>query len=239
MKHIIHTPALLQSASPVHNTSNKLHWRWQLTKQASIILMTLFSFSILTQSCKKEEMAPMTSSKYYTLQDAMRKLWADHMQYTYATVDAYYNNPSGLSSSLDRLLQNQKDIGNAIVPYYGQAAGDTLASLLTTHINQAVPVLQAAKDNDQAALNQALANWKANAKDIAIFLTTANPAHWQKMDMEHMMEMHIDQTTTYAVDLLKKDYKNAISHYDEAYQHMMEMADELTMGISSQFPSKF
>jgi len=39
------------------------------------------------------------------------------------------------------------------------------------------------------------------------------------------MEMHIDQTTTYAVDLLNKDYNNAITHYDEANQHMLDMAE--------------
>lgn len=54
-----------------------------------------------------------------------------------------------------------------------------------------------------------------------------------------MMEMHIDQTTTYAVDLLNKDYNNAITHYDEANQHMLDMADDLAKGIALQFPDKF
>ena len=105
----------------------------------------------------------------------MQKLWADHMIWTYATVDAFYHNPTALQPSFDRLLQNQKDIGAAIVPYYGQAAGDKLAALLTTHINQAIPVITAAKNNDKAGLDKALADWYANAKDIADFLTAANP----------------------------------------------------------------
>ncbi|HND72025.1 MAG TPA: hypothetical protein PLM03_08430 [Bacteroidia bacterium] len=219
-------------------SSSKKKTRFNL-KTHSVFLLLLCLGTLVT-SCKKDnDSNPLESTQYYSLQDGMRKLWNDHMQYTYATVDAYFNNPSGLSSSLNRLLENQKDIGAAIVPYYGQAAGDTLSALLTTHINLAVPVLEAAKNNDQPALNQALANWKTNANDIANFLSTANPKNWPPRDMQHMMEMHIDQTTTYAVDLLNKDYNNAITHYDEANQHMLDMADDLAKGIALQFPDKF
>ena len=224
----------LETAETSSITKRKLN-----LKSLSVFLL-LFSLATLITSCKKDDDSnPLESTQYYNLQDGLRKLWNDHMKYTYATVDAYYNNPSGLSSSLNRLLQNQKDIGAAIVPYYGQAAGDTLSSLLTTHINLAVPVLEAAKNNDQPALNLALANWKTNANDIANFLSTANPKNWPPRDMQHMMEMHIDQTTTYAVDLLNKDYNNAITHYDEANQHMLDMADDLAKGIALQFPDKF
>lgn len=219
-------------------SSSKKKTRFNL-KTHSVFLLLLCLGTLVT-SCKKDnDSNPLESTQYYSLQDGMRKLWNDHMQYTYATVDAYFNNPSGLSSSLNRLLENQKDIGAAIVPYYGQAAGDTLSALLTTHINLAVPVLEAAKNNDQPALNQALANWKTNANDIANFLSTANPKNWPPRDMQHMMEMHIDQTTTYAVDLLNKDYNNAITHYDEANQHMLDMADDLAKGRALQFPDKF
>jgi hypothetical protein len=182
---------------------------------------------------------PLTSSKYIESNAAMRELWSDHMQWTYSTVDAFYHDQNGLQAHLNRLLQNQQDIGDAIVPYYGQAAGDTLASLLTTHIQQAVPVLQAAKDGNQPALDQALANWYANAEDIADFLSAANPANWPQTDMRHAMEHHITQTTTYAVDLLKGDFVNAVKHYDEAFDHMMDTADLLAKGIALQFPDKF
>src|SRR5690606_11341692 len=74
------------------------------------------------------------------LRDAMRKLWADHMQWTYATVDAFFHNADALEPTLNRLLRNQADIGAAIVPYYGQEAGDALTELLTGHINGAVLV---------------------------------------------------------------------------------------------------
>lgn len=173
------------------------------------------------------------------LRGAMQKLWSDHMQWTYSTVDAFFNNPKSLQANLNRLLQNQKDIGAAIVPFYGQAAGDALAKLLTTHIEQAVPVLTAAQKNDQAGLKKALDDWYKNAEEIADFLSAANPKNFPQKDMREMMKTHIDQTTAYAVDLLKGDYTAAVSKYDEANMHMKEMGEELSVGIIKQFPDKF
>jgi hypothetical protein len=207
-------------------------------------IAVLLAFSIVSlfafPGCDKDDVIdPLSTTNYTKLNGAMRTLWADHMQWTFSTIDAYFHDQAGLQAQLNRLLKNQEDIGNAIVPYYGQEAGDSLTSLLKTHIQQAVPVLQAAEAGDQTALNQALANWNANAKAIANFLTAANPAHWPKTEMEQMMAHHISTTTTYAVDLMNDDYTNAVTHYDAAFTHMMEMADDLAKGIALQFPEKF
>jgi hypothetical protein len=140
---------------------------------------------------------------------------------------------------LDRLLANQADIGNAIVPFYGAAAGGQLTALLETHINLAVPVLQAAKAGDQAALDEALDDWYANARDIADFLSAANPRNWERDTMREMMTTHITQTTAYAGAVLGGDYQSAIAAYDEAQAHMSDMADMLSAGIIAQFHRRF
>ena len=173
------------------------------------------------------------------LYSAMRNLWADHMQWTYATINSYFHNQASLQAHLDRLLENQKEIGSAIAPYYGKEAGEKLAALLTTHIEQAVPVLRSAKAGDKAALDKALADWYANADEIAVFLSAANPENWPETATKPMMKHHIDTTTGYAVDLLNSDYAKAVKDYDGALRHMMEMSDVLSTGIIKQFPDKF
>jgi hypothetical protein len=173
------------------------------------------------------------------LYNAMRQLWSEHMQWTYATVDAFFHNQDGLQASLDRLLANQADIGAAIVPFYGQEAGDQLTDLLTTHINQAVPVLTAAQAGDTAALETALADWYANAAEIADFVSAANPENWPQSATRPMLEGHIDTTVVYATDLLQGNYAAAIEHFDEAAHHMMMLADTLAAGLIAQFPDQF
>lgn len=198
------------------------------------IVLTGLLVSNVSRACDAGEKNDATAA----FRGAMQKIWNDHMQWTFASVDAFFHNPKGIEAQLNRLLQNQKDIGAAFVPVYGQSAGDQLAKLLTAHIQQAVPVLTAAKNNDQAALKKALDDWYINAREIADFLARSNP-NWKQEDMRTMMKTHIDQTTAYAMDLLKDDYVNAIIKYDEANNHMKMMADELSNGIIKQFPSKF
>ncbi|HMW65620.1 MAG TPA: hypothetical protein PKC82_01740 [Chitinophagaceae bacterium] len=200
----------------------------------SVVLFTTLLVSnhaFACDKCGKED--PKTQ-----LYGAMQKLWNEHMQWTFATVDAFFHNPKGLDAQLNRLLQNQKDIGNAIIPFYGEAAGKQLSQLLTVHIQEAVPVLTAAKNNDQPGLKKALDDWYVNAQEIADFLAKAN-ANWKQEDLRQMMKAHIDQTTAYAVDLLKNDYTNAITKFDEASGHMNMMSAALAAGIIKQFPDKF
>jgi ubiquinone biosynthesis protein UbiJ len=189
-------------------------------------------------SSSASKSAPSNATAPVALSTAMRTLWMQHMEWTYETVDDFFHDQAALTPTLNRLLQNQRDIGAAIVPYYGQAAGTQLTNLLLTHIQQAVPVLTAAKDGDKAKLAAAESDWYANAKQIADFLSTANPNNWPTSVTEPMMKTHIDQTTTYSVDLLKGDYAQAITDYGTAEQHMIEMADALSKGIIAQFPQK-
>jgi hypothetical protein len=178
----------------------------------------------------------VSPSKQVALYSTMRTLWDQHMQWTYDTVVAFAADSPGLQPTIDRLLQNQVDIGNAVVPFYGKTAANRLTDLLTTHIKEAVPVLTAAKAGDQAVLDEAVADWYANAEEIGRFLARANP-RWA--DSPEMMKTHITQTIAYATDVLTGDYAQAIADYDAAQAHMDEMADVLSAGIVAQFRWKF
>jgi hypothetical protein len=172
------------------------------------------------------------------LHTAMRQLWVEHMEWTYSTVAAFAAGSAGLPATLDRLLANQADIGAAVKPFYGERAGVALTGLLEEHINGAVPVLVAARDGDAKALASSVAAWYDNAKEIADFLSNANPA-WAKNEMRRMMKGHIDQTLAYATAQLQGDYAASIDAYGTAEQHMLHMADMLSDGLIAQFPEKF
>ncbi|KAA0211472.1 hypothetical protein FBQ84_02060 [Ignavibacteria bacterium CHB1] len=191
-------------------------------------------------SAASTELTPLhKTEKYYELNKAMRELWSAHMYWTLITVDAFFNDPKGLDAKLQRLLQNQKDIGAAIVPFYGEAAGNQLAELLTIHIQDAVPVLQAARDDNKEALDKAVKDWYANAKDIGDFLAAANPDNWNAKETGAALEMHITHTIAYSVSILKGDYTQSFGGYEDALHHMLQLADILTDGIAKQFPERF
>lgn len=168
----------------------------------------------------------------------MRRLWEDHIVFTHAYVISATSNLPDAQPVLQRLLKNQDDIGNAIKPYYGEAAGAKLATLLREHITIAGAVVKAAMANDKTALTTEQQKWSANGKSIAAFLSGANP-NWKQADLEQMMQTHLDLLTNAVVARLNKDWTAEIKAYDDGHDHILKMADALSAGIEKQFPDKF
>ncbi len=195
-------------------------------------------YSLHGEHDKSESNRRRTASENAMYQ-GMQTLWQQHMEWTYATIAAFADDSPGYQATVDRLLANQEDIGNAIKPFYGDAAGDALTALLKDHITGVAAILTAARAGDSAAQSAAVDAEYANARAIGDFLATANPTNWSKSDMEQMMESHIDQTLVYATDLLTGKYTEAIAHYGEAEAHMVEMGDMLSGGLIAQFPKDF
>lgn len=181
----------------------------------------------------------LSTTAQVTFHDQMRKLWEDHVTWTRLAIVTFADGSKSFDDTASRLLQNQVDIGNAIKPYYGNAAGAKLTSLLHDHITIAVAILQAAKAGDTAAFGDANTRWYSNANDIADFLAAANPKFWPRAVMRADMKTHLDQTLAEASDELTGNYEASVTDYDAVHLHILAMADMLSSGIMNAFPSRF
>jgi len=182
---------------------------------------------------------PRSSAKALAFHSAMDRLWEDHITWTRMVIVDFAAGLPDLPTAEARLLRNQADIGNAIKPYYGGAAGNQLTKLLRTHILEAVPVLQAAKAGDTRGLKRALDAWYANAHQIAEFLTKANPHNWPLSMTAAMMKKHLALTTAEAVARLKGRWAADVAAYDRVHTEILMMSDMLSSGIIRQFPNRF
>jgi hypothetical protein len=210
------------------------------TGAIALLLAATFSFT----SCKKEEVAapvnvPVASSPAADLKTNMRKLWEDHVTWTRNVILNIMDDLGGTNEAVARLQKNQDDIGDAIKPYYGDAAGEKLSTLLHDHISIAAELLTAAKQGNTTGFDEANKKWSDNADSIAAFLSTANPSNWPEADMKTMLHDHLKLTTDEAVARLNKDYAGDVAAYDKVHDEILKMADMLTDGIVKQFPSKF
>ena len=212
-------------------------------RQATRAILWLSSMSIV--GCASGQIYPEVSggdvalirTNAVELREGMRKLWSDHVIWTRQyIVSAVANDPSA-SAAATRLMKNQEDIGNAIVQYYGSAAGSRLTDLLKQHISIAVDLVTAAKAGDNAKIADADRRWHDNAADLATFLSGANP-NWSRDALLMMLNDHLALTKQEAVLRLQKNWTEDATNFDRIFDQSLKMADALTDGIIKQFPSK-
>jgi len=172
------------------------------------------------------------------LRNGMRQLWEDHIVYTRSFIISSVAGLEDAGKVAERLLRNQDDIGNAIKPIYGEDAGKKLSALLRDHILIAADIVTAAKAGDNEGVAKGQKRWIANADEISVFLSGANP-NWPVQTLKNMMYAHLAFTTTEVVSRIKKDWAADIEAYDKGHAHMLMFADALTDGIVKQFPKKF
>jgi hypothetical protein len=162
----------------------------------------------------------------------MARLWEDHVVWTRMVIVSAIAGSPDLDAATQRLLSNQDDIGDAIVPYFGVEAGATLAELLREHIVVAATILRAAKAGDDDGLNEALTGWYVNGDEIADFLHRAKPRSWPLGHMQAMMREHLDLTLTEATARLTEDWAADVAAYDRVHDAILLMADMLADGLT-------
>jgi hypothetical protein len=182
---------------------------------------------------------PLHTAKAVAFHDQMRALWEAHGAWTHMVIVSFAGNLPNLKAEEAVLLRNQVQIGNAVKPYYGRAAGNKLTTLLKEHILGAVGVLVAAKSGDKTKLARATSAWFANGRQIADFLHAADPRFLSRAAARQMMNTHLKQVIEQGVDELEGHYAAGARAFAPYIRHILDMADMISGGIIRQFPPRF
>lgn len=154
-----------------------------------------------------------------SLESTLVQLWIEHVDYTHtflvaairalpkADVDAYRT----------RLLDNQRHLARAI-PVPNQ---NTLHKELVEHIVIAERIVQSVEI--QSKFDQAVADWRANGRRVARALHQPG-SNVSLKAINEAMTLHLNQTLAEATALLTQDMTRAIKRWDEARQHMIQVA---------------
>jgi hypothetical protein len=206
-----------------------------------VLAVVLTAAVLITAACSssddRTEKAPATVDAV-AFRQQMRNLWTDHVAWTRLFIVSAVAGLPDTEATAGRLLQNQTDIGDAVAGFYGREAGSALTGLLRDHILVAGDLITAAKAGDSAAVSKASGAWYANSDQIAEFLAAANPA-WPVDALKVMMRGHLDQTLAEATAQLTGDYPRSVAEYDHIVSHILDMADTLSTGLVTAFPSRF
>ena len=179
------------------------------------------------------------TEKQVALREGMRQLWEDHSVWTRLAIISLTTGSPDTEATVARLLRNQTDLGNAVKPFYGKAAGNKLTAELRRHILIAADLIAAAKAGDQAKLAEEQARWAKNGDDIAAVLASVNPRFFKLAVLKAEMQMHLKLTTDEAVARLQGNWAADVAAYDKIHRHILHMSDYLSDGLVKQFPKRF
>lgn len=171
------------------------------------------------------------------LRQGMRKLWTDHVVWTRLYIISAVSKSADTPVVTARLLKNQDDIGDALIPYYGKNAAAGLTKLLKEHISIAAGLIEALLTNGKEAAKKADQDWHDNAVAIADFLSKAN-SYWPKQDLLNMLNRHLALTAEEVTYRIQKNWNKDASTFDKILNQALSMADTLSEGISFQFPQE-
>lgn len=168
----------------------------------------------------------------------MRELWAEHVIWTRMFIMSVADNTADKAAVTKRLLQNYKDMADAIKPYYGNDTGNKFGDLIEEHLLVAAALVEAAKAGNSTAATAAETKWYENADEIAAFESSINPK-WSKAALTTMWHEHLKLTKDEAVARLTENYTADIDAFDQIEAQANMMADSMAEGIVQQFPNKF
>ena len=179
------------------------------------------------------------STKVVDTRLALRDLWVSHAFWVRNVAqETLLGNKTAADAAEQQAVANAKSIAAAIEPFYGKAASDKLFTLLAGHytaIKQYTEATAADSTDRQDAAQKALF---ANANDIAVFLSSANP-NLPKDVLLGMLLAHGGHHVQQIRQLKAGQYAEEAKTWGDMKTHMYAVADALTGAISKQFPEQF
>ena len=170
---------------------------------------------------------------------ALRSLWTDHVFWVRNYVlENEAGNKKARDQAADEVVANAKLIAGAIEPYYGKAASDQLLTLLAGHWGAVKGIEDATKAGKKKEREDQTNTLVANAKEIAKFLSGANP-NLPYDTLVTLLSAHGAHHIAQIDQLHAKDYATEAKTWAAMRDHMQVIADALADGIAKQFPEKF
>lgn len=183
-------------------------------------------------NCKCGKKQLKVPSLRVDLKSSLRKLFTDHAVYTKFVINSIVDNTNDLTVVLNRLLENQKDIGNQIRDIIGNESANELIRLLTIHIKLAGEVIKASKMKESHKLLQSKVNILfENGDQIADLLNSLNEEKLPYETVRDMFHIHNQFIIDMTIERLHGNYLNEQRSYDAYYNEILEMSDAISNAL--------
>jgi hypothetical protein len=171
------------------------------------------------------------------LRITLSRLLSEHAFLTVQALEAGVTDNDQFAAAAEALEANTSELEDAIAGVYNEEAGQRFGDLWRAHIGYLVDYTRARQAADPVAEQRAIDGLEAYQNEFVSFLAGSNP-HLSEEALHHLLEDHLAQLKQVA-NLQAGDYDQVYAVAREAYGHMFELGDGLSLAIAEQFPDTF
>lgn len=196
---------------------------------------------------EKRDVVGMSKEKVMLFRTS-RRLWFDHIAYTYlymrASLKKTGREEAEIKALANRLFKNQTSIGDMIAKGYKPLEGSQVTGLLKDHIKIAAEIVQSAYTNivvdgkevwawDAKEAKPLIKKWQENADDIARKLNDLNSSCWPLGKLKMLLYEHLNANKEVLAAILR-DGKTSeeLQMFSSATLQVMKVAKIFYKGVA-------
>jgi hypothetical protein len=187
-------------------------------------------------SAATEGKAAAVPAKVAETRAALRDLWSEHNFWVRnVALETTQKQPEAAKAAEAQVVANARQLADSIAPFYGKPAADQLFELLKGHYG---PIRQYLDAGDTAGREKASKALRANAGEIAKFLSGANP-NLPYDAVNGLLIAHGGHHTAQIDQLKAGQFSQEAETWAAMRKHMNLISDAIADAIAKQFPQKF
>lgn len=172
----------------------------------------------------------VNSSGKTSLVSDMRLVWEQHIYWTRMLLISIADKMEDQAAITSRILQNPNDISAVFEKYYPTGARETIAGLLTEHLQIGAQLITALRDGEADLADSLNRQWYINADKMAEAFGNISPAY-NREELRSMLYEHLDLTTGEVSMRLARNYPADIEAFNKVEREAMIMADYFSAGL--------
>lgn len=209
------------------------------SRRAAIALLLLPGFSLAVPAMAEAPARAADPAAVLEAKMSLRDLWVEHIFWIRSYELAKKAGDTDQRAVAEtEIVDNAKALAATIAPFYGQPAADALLELLAGHWGAVRAFNDATVANSRAGQDKAVAKLTDNAREIAKFLSGANPFLPEDAAFG-LLAAHGAHHVAQSKEIASGAYPQEAATWHAMRKHMLVIADAIADALGKQFPEKF
>jgi hypothetical protein len=204
---------------------------------APLLLLASFCFAIPAGAST----SPTSADPVAVLETkmALRDLWVEHVFWIRSYMIASEAGDGTQRKVAEaEVVNNAKALAATVTPFYGQAAADGLLKLLSGHWAAVRDYSTATAGHSKTGQSKAVQAITANAREIAKFLSDANP-YLPENAVFGLLSAHGAHHVAQIDQIAANNFRDEARTWNAMRKHMLVIADSIADALAKQFPDRF